>query len=209
MCFPHSLQLQPSRPKVSFQHGALQTVGEEERRSLPQLSPQHGRSPLPLLQGGLLQRPVKAHLTQKSLQRYRALFVFSFVSDRGSDWSISLKSPSAFIRRILNIQANVNIMMCAAFFKSGFYIKAGTRGFVVFTFLSLSHPHLPLSAKMSWGSFGIVEVATVVVVWAGRAGCSLVDAELFGLVGAGVRGWQDKKNKQGWGVKWSSVRVKD
>lgn len=76
----------------------------------------------------------------------------------------------------------------------------------VLTFLSLSHPRLPLSAEMSWGSLGIVEV---VVVRVGRAGCSLIDTELFGLVRGGVRGWQDKQNKQSWGVKWSLVQVKD
>lgn len=58
---------------------------------------------------------------------------------------------------------------------------------MVFTFLSLSHPHLALSAEMSWGSFGIEEVV-VVVVWLGRAGCSLIDAELFGLVCSGGDG---------------------
>lgn len=53
-CLPHSLQLQPSRPTLPLQHGALQAVWAQERRRLPQLPPQHGRPPLPLLQGRLL-----------------------------------------------------------------------------------------------------------------------------------------------------------
>lgn len=73
-CSLHSLQLQPSRPAVPLQHGALQTVREEERGGLPQLSAQHGRSSLPLLQGGLLPRPVQTHLPQEGLQRYGARF---------------------------------------------------------------------------------------------------------------------------------------
>lgn len=49
-------------------------------------------------------------------------------------------------------------------------------GHAVFSFLSLSRPHLPLSAEMSWGSVGICGGRG----GKGRAAPSSV--ELFGLV---------------------------
>lgn len=58
---------------MPLQHGAVQTVRKEEWRRLSQLPPQHGGTPLPLLQRGLLQRPVQAHLSQEGLQRYAGL----------------------------------------------------------------------------------------------------------------------------------------
>lgn len=67
--FPCSLQLQPARPAVPLQHGALQAVGAEERRRLPELPAQHCGAALPLLQGGLLPGPQQVHHGPQGLQR--------------------------------------------------------------------------------------------------------------------------------------------
>lgn len=64
-----SVQLQPPCASLSIQHGAVQAVGEEERRCLHELPPQHRRPPLPLLQGGLLQRHGQTHHPPTRLQR--------------------------------------------------------------------------------------------------------------------------------------------
>lgn len=64
-----SLQLQPARAALPLQHGAVQAVGAQERRGVPQLPAQHGGQALPLLQGGLLQGPQQGHHRQKGLQR--------------------------------------------------------------------------------------------------------------------------------------------
>ena len=66
---PRSVQLQPTRPTLPIQHGAVQAVGEEERRGLHELPPQHRGPPLPLLQGGLLQGHGQADHSPASLQR--------------------------------------------------------------------------------------------------------------------------------------------
>jgi len=64
-----SVPLQPARPPLPLQHGAVQAVRPEEWRRLSQLPSQHGRTPLPLLQGGLLQGHDQVHLSPQGLQR--------------------------------------------------------------------------------------------------------------------------------------------
>ncbi len=63
-----SVQLQQPREAVQVQHGAVQAVGAGQRRRLPQLQAQHGRSSLSLLQGGVLPRRDEADDAQEGLQ---------------------------------------------------------------------------------------------------------------------------------------------
>lgn len=69
LLYLHSMQLQPTRPTMPLQHGAVQAVRPQEWRGLSQLPPQHSRAPLSLLQGGLLQGHDQAHFSPQSLQR--------------------------------------------------------------------------------------------------------------------------------------------
>lgn len=120
---------------MPFQHGAVQTVGEEERRRLSQLPSQHSWTPLPLLQRGLLQRPVQAHLTQESLQRYSDLIP-------GPAPSIFTIRNSTFTN-IGNKHMHFLITLCQM---NQFQFSSAS---------CLSHSHIPLSAAMSGGILGL------------------------------------------------------
>lgn len=64
-----SMQLQPPCPPLSIQHGAVQAIWKKKWRSLHELPSQYSRTPLSLLQGGVLPRHGSTNYTQTSLQR--------------------------------------------------------------------------------------------------------------------------------------------